>query len=585
MSGETQVKKILILTANPKGTDKLRLDEEARDMKEGLRRAKERDCFEIQSEWAVRPRDIRRAILDFKPHIVHFSGHGVAASGLAFENELGQVHLVTSEALAGLFKLLVDHVECVFLNACYSEIQAAAISQHINFVVGMNQAIGDKAAIEFSIGFYDALMAGCCVETAYEFGCNAIQLAGLPEHLTPVLKQRRSAQLSEDSGAEVLRSKTPYKDSITQSLTLKEKIRYTFVLSGNVDEVDKETLETIVDHLRKITGDISLTLKEIQPGSIKLILEGSEEGFRLLAALLESGQLNQALGVPVEEISKEGEQLSQQTLDEQLNQLLQSVREYPRKSLQQNLYLERIIRLLSQSRLLWRGNVSQDVYEDILQNTWIYLVQNLWGTRTGSAYDPGRGSILTWVNAFIKGQMVKDEYQIQSLTKSLPLESLSNDALIFQASSKQNDAEEQFLQIYRTQFVKSLDVAIEQVVQDRITQFKTENQTTQFLAALHLFYCRQSSMTEIARELGLHQHSVARLLNLKALQADVRLHTLTLLKLIVTEVAQEHITSERLQSLDQALDTAISEQLQAASYPQRSLFADRLCFYLDQLLS
>jgi hypothetical protein len=57
-------------------------------------------------------------------------------------------------------------------------------------VVGMNRSIGDRAAIEFSIGFYDALLAGRPVDFAYKLGCSAIQMAGIPEHLTPVLKQR-----------------------------------------------------------------------------------------------------------------------------------------------------------------------------------------------------------------------------------------------------------------------------------------------------------------------------------------------------------------------------------------------------------
>lgn len=73
------------------------------------------------------------------------------------------------------------------LNACYSEVQAGAIAQHIPYVVGMKQAIGDKASIEFAVGFYAALGAGESIEFAYEFGRNAVELAGLRENLTPVL--------------------------------------------------------------------------------------------------------------------------------------------------------------------------------------------------------------------------------------------------------------------------------------------------------------------------------------------------------------------------------------------------------------
>ena len=70
------MKKILILTANPKNSDKLRLDEEVREIQEGLQRSRSRDQFEIISKWAVRPDDLRRALLDHEPQIVHFSGHG-----------------------------------------------------------------------------------------------------------------------------------------------------------------------------------------------------------------------------------------------------------------------------------------------------------------------------------------------------------------------------------------------------------------------------------------------------------------------------------------------------------------------------
>jgi hypothetical protein len=181
---------ILILTANPQGTSQLRLDQEVRDIEEGLQRAKNRDQFALKSMFAVRPRDIQRAMLDINPSIVHFSGHGTGDEGLVFEDEAGRAKLVDGEALAGLFELFAEQVECVVLNGCYSEVQALAIAQHINYVIGMKQAIGDKAAIEFAVGFYDALGAGRSVEFAHKLGCAAIRLAGVPEQLTPVLKKK-----------------------------------------------------------------------------------------------------------------------------------------------------------------------------------------------------------------------------------------------------------------------------------------------------------------------------------------------------------------------------------------------------------
>jgi TIR domain/CHAT domain len=198
---------LLILAANPKGTARLRLDEEVKKIEQGLERSKKREQFKLVVKWAVTDDDLRRAMLDNEPEIVHFAGHGkekgrggkgrdlfpaegLDSGGLAFEDDGGNVQLTSGDALARLFELCADSVKCVVLNACYSEPQANAISQHIDYVVGMKKAIGDQAAIKFAVGFYDALGAGRDFERAFKFGCSAIDLKGIPGHLTPVLKTR-----------------------------------------------------------------------------------------------------------------------------------------------------------------------------------------------------------------------------------------------------------------------------------------------------------------------------------------------------------------------------------------------------------
>ncbi len=80
---------------------------------------------------------------------------------------MGNPKLVDGAALAGLFALFAEDIRCVVLNGCYSEVQARAIAQHIPYVIGMNNAIGDKAAIAFAVGFYDALEAGREVDFAF----------------------------------------------------------------------------------------------------------------------------------------------------------------------------------------------------------------------------------------------------------------------------------------------------------------------------------------------------------------------------------------------------------------------------------
>jgi hypothetical protein len=190
MTDMPEVRTILILAANPKDTVKLRLDQEVRDIQEGLQRSQRRDQFKIEQRWAVSPRDIQRALLDVNPQILHFLGHGTSHEGLVFEDNAGNAQFVSGEALASLFALFADQLECVVLNGCYSANQAQAIAQHIPFVVGLHQAIEDRAAIEFAVGFYDALGAGRPVKFAHQLGCNAVQLAGLVGDTTPILLER-----------------------------------------------------------------------------------------------------------------------------------------------------------------------------------------------------------------------------------------------------------------------------------------------------------------------------------------------------------------------------------------------------------
>ncbi|MEM6353827.1 MAG: AAA-like domain-containing protein [Cyanobacteria bacterium P01_D01_bin.14] len=222
-----RVRRILFLAANPQGTSQLRLDEEAKEIRKGLERSKRRDQYQIETRWAVDADELRRALLDVEPHIVHFSGHGMGngeadvtqadtrdlgaaaeqvsgAEGLVLQTPEGEPKLATGRALANLFGLFTEQVECVVLNACYSEVQAEAIYQHVDYVIGMNRAIGDQAAISFAVGFYDALGANRSYDVAYKFGCSAIDFTDIVQSLTPVLKARmQPAILPKDSASAV----------------------------------------------------------------------------------------------------------------------------------------------------------------------------------------------------------------------------------------------------------------------------------------------------------------------------------------------------------------------------------------------
>src|SRR5689334_3743473 len=91
--------KILFLAANPINTPQLRLDQELRDVQTALRQSRYRDQLELQAVWASRITEMRRAMLDIEPQILHFSGHGDGGA-IFLEDNAGNAHPVAADALA-----------------------------------------------------------------------------------------------------------------------------------------------------------------------------------------------------------------------------------------------------------------------------------------------------------------------------------------------------------------------------------------------------------------------------------------------------------------------------------------------------
>jgi hypothetical protein len=54
----------------------LALDEECREITAKIRSTDHRDAIELIAAWAVRPSDLQQLLLQHRPQVVHFSGHG-----------------------------------------------------------------------------------------------------------------------------------------------------------------------------------------------------------------------------------------------------------------------------------------------------------------------------------------------------------------------------------------------------------------------------------------------------------------------------------------------------------------------------
>jgi hypothetical protein len=189
--------KVLFLAANPSDATHLALDEECRQIEARIRESEYRDRFVLQSHWAVRPDDLISLLLREQPEIVHFSGHGSPADEIILAGDDGTGHPVPKDALVELFRVLKDNVRVVFLNACYARPQAEAITQVVDFAIGMNTAIGDVAAIKLSAAFYLAIGHGRSIQEAFDLGRTALQLSRTPDYATPELLVRDGVNPSD----------------------------------------------------------------------------------------------------------------------------------------------------------------------------------------------------------------------------------------------------------------------------------------------------------------------------------------------------------------------------------------------------
>ncbi len=163
-----------------------------------------------------------------------------------------------------------------------------------------------------------------------------------------------------------------------------------------------------------------------------------------------------------------------------------------------------------------------------------------------------------------------------------------------------SDAQTEFLNSYRQQFLSCLDEAIAFVTEEQVRKLQDKDalKAQKFITALQLFYCQGLSMGEIASSLNLQaQFHVSRLLKLKSFRADIQQQFFLRLRDRVINEAKAYTDLERLQALkgqiEEALDEQITKVFQDAAKEastatntrnqtlNNSLFTERLCRYLN----
>ncbi len=183
---------ILILGASPWNLHRVSHDVEIRNIQKAIKKSSGADAFSIETNSAAQYQDLGEAVLAQQPHILHFCGHGGGDVGLVFVDEDNNAQLADNTAMEKLIRMLGNHVRCVFLNACYSEVQAKLLIPHVDYVIGVQGTVGDADAQAFSTAFYEKLGAGYPLTYAFELAYNDHYHA---EHCRPVLLSRSEHRL------------------------------------------------------------------------------------------------------------------------------------------------------------------------------------------------------------------------------------------------------------------------------------------------------------------------------------------------------------------------------------------------------
>ena len=185
---------VLFLAADPFSEEtKLELEKEYKAVYNALAGAQHGDAFPIGYYPDPATFDFIRLLLDSRPAILHFSGHGSPHDELIFVSEDGEAQAASTDALRTVFGALDEPARLVVLNACYSESQAKAITETVDFAIGMSSEITDEAAIVFSTEFYRALGENSSVAAAHGLGLAVLKMEQIPEAHIPRLICRRGA--------------------------------------------------------------------------------------------------------------------------------------------------------------------------------------------------------------------------------------------------------------------------------------------------------------------------------------------------------------------------------------------------------
>lgn len=171
--------KILCVSANPKGSERLDLGAECQGIALSLMAVSQSERVEFVPVFGMRWLNLSTFLLKHQPDVLYIAMHGSAQGELLFEGKDSlEDWIEAKQVVKGLTEVLEKRPRVILIGACHSAQLAKTLSPVADFIIGMEGEVPDKKSIEFSLRFFENLGFGMTIRRA--FG-GAAAFAGLDE--------------------------------------------------------------------------------------------------------------------------------------------------------------------------------------------------------------------------------------------------------------------------------------------------------------------------------------------------------------------------------------------------------------------
>jgi hypothetical protein len=184
-TNDPAIETILAIFAEPRGLPGTEWEREVRELRALLTSSKR---YRLQELPKCTPLELYRALLHIQPAKFHFQGHGTS-EGIVLEDNSGETHKVTWRALLNTLTSC-ETLNCVVLNACNSQVHSQLGQQSFHLITTPDN-VSTEATRTFTQGFYEALIAGKSVPSAFAHSRNLLGLQGISEQEWPTLTEAR----------------------------------------------------------------------------------------------------------------------------------------------------------------------------------------------------------------------------------------------------------------------------------------------------------------------------------------------------------------------------------------------------------